>query len=166
MAKNQIWLTEESLLLIEGWARDGLTDTEISKKMRISRNTLYKWIKLYPEIKEAIKKGKVIADYKVEDSLFKKTQGYTVQVKKNFKLKNVKYGKNGKKISETEELVAVYDELHIPADTGAIIYWLKCRKADKWNEIISKNSAANDIEDLTPLAKMLGFDSDETNTDN
>ena len=64
MAKNQIWLTEESLLLIEGWARDGLTDTEISKKMRISRNTLYKWIKLYPEIKEAIKKGEVIADYK------------------------------------------------------------------------------------------------------
>ena len=167
MAKKQIWLTDENLLLIEGWARDGYTDSEIAKKMRISRNTLYKWIKKYPTIANAIRHGKVIADVEVENSLFKKTQGYVVKVKKNFKVKKIEYGTDGKKKKESEEIVSAYDDLYVPADTGAIIYWLKCRKADRWNELISKNLASNEIEDLTPLAKLLGFDNnDETNTKN
>ena len=34
-AKFDQWLTEEGLLRIQGWARDGLTDKDISKNMRI-----------------------------------------------------------------------------------------------------------------------------------
>lgn len=43
--KSEDWITEEGLLLIEGWARDGLTDEQISHNMGISVRTLYRWKK-------------------------------------------------------------------------------------------------------------------------
>nr|DAK45334.1 MAG TPA: terminase small subunit [Caudoviricetes sp.] len=33
MAKYTEWLTDEGLLLIQGWARDGLIDEQIAKNM-------------------------------------------------------------------------------------------------------------------------------------
>jgi len=70
--KYEYWLTEDGLLLLQGWARDGLTDEQISKKMSISTTTLYAWQKKYAEISESLKKGKEVVDIQVEDALFKK----------------------------------------------------------------------------------------------
>ena len=63
--KYEYWLTQEGLTLLEGWARDGLTDQQISKNCNINTDTLYTWKKKYPEISEAIKKGKEVVDYEV-----------------------------------------------------------------------------------------------------
>ncbi len=38
--KYEKWLEPEGLLLLEGWARDGLTDDEIAKKIGCSASTL------------------------------------------------------------------------------------------------------------------------------
>ena len=40
--KYQKWLTPEGLLLLEGWARDGLTDEQIAKKIGIEVVHLFK----------------------------------------------------------------------------------------------------------------------------
>ena len=53
--KYHEWLTKEGLTLIEGWARDGLTDEQIAKNMCISPSTLYEWKKKYSEISESLK---------------------------------------------------------------------------------------------------------------
>ncbi len=45
--KYEYWLTDEGLTLIQGWARDGLTDEQISHNMGISRETLNVWRKKY-----------------------------------------------------------------------------------------------------------------------
>lgn len=45
MPKYEEWLTEEGLLLIEGWARDGLIDEQIAGNMGISTSTFYEWKK-------------------------------------------------------------------------------------------------------------------------
>ena len=37
--KYEYWLTEEGLLLLEGWARDGLTDEQIAQNMGIAYST-------------------------------------------------------------------------------------------------------------------------------
>lgn len=37
--KYQKWLEPESLILLEGWARDGLTDKQIAKNIGILANT-------------------------------------------------------------------------------------------------------------------------------
>lgn len=69
--KYQEWLTPEGLLRIEGWARDGLTDEQMAENIGISTSTLYEWKKSHPEISEALKKSKDVADRMVENALFK-----------------------------------------------------------------------------------------------
>ena len=69
--KYQEWLEPDGLLLLEGWARDGLTDEQIAHNMGIATSTLYDWKKKYPEISEALKKGKEVVDIEVENALLK-----------------------------------------------------------------------------------------------
>lgn len=67
--KYQYWLTSEGLTLLEGWARDGLTDEQMAQRMDITAKTLYEWKKQYGKICEALKKGKEVVDYQVENAL-------------------------------------------------------------------------------------------------
>lgn len=136
MAKSKVeyWLTKEGLTLLEGWARDALTDEQIAQKIGINRTTLYDWKKKKPNISDALKKGKEVVDFEVENALFKKAIGYNAKVLKHMKVKNIEYDDKGYKMSEKEEIVEIYDEVHIPADTTAQIFWLRNRKPDKWRD--------------------------------
>lgn len=133
ISKAEDWLTEENLALLEGWARDGLSDIQIAQNIGISDRTLYRWKKEYGQICQSLKKGKEVADYQVENALFKRALGYTIEIKEQ---KIDKYG-------------CVHDlvkDVHIPPDTGAIAFWLKNRKPDKWREKQDKPQANNDEE--------------------
>lgn len=115
--KYEKWLTEEGLILIEGWARDGLTDEQIANNMGIGVRTLYEYKEKYPQILQSLKKGKEIVDYEVENALLKKALGY--------KVKEQKLTKDGQFIEIEKE---------IPPDTTAGIFWLKNRRPDKWRD--------------------------------
>lgn len=67
--KFQRWLEPDGLILLEGWARDGLTDEQIAHNMGIATGTLYSWKKSHVEICEALKKGKEVVDFQVENAL-------------------------------------------------------------------------------------------------
>lgn len=69
--KYEKWLTTDSLILLEGWARDGLTDKQIAKNIGISEQTLNVWKKSYPSLSESLKKGKEVVDYEVQNALYK-----------------------------------------------------------------------------------------------
>lgn len=73
--KYEYWLTEEGLALLEGWARDGLTDEQIAHNVGITTKTLYEWKNKFCEICEALKRGKEVVDYQVENALLKKAIG-------------------------------------------------------------------------------------------
>lgn len=73
--KYEKWLKEENLLLLEGWARDGLTDEQIAKNIGITVSTFYEWKKKYSEISESLKKGKEFVDYEVENALLSSALG-------------------------------------------------------------------------------------------
>ncbi len=70
--KYEYWLTADGLTLLEGWARDGLTDEQIAHNCGISATTLYDWKNRFPKISESLKKGKEIVDYEVENALLNK----------------------------------------------------------------------------------------------
>lgn len=70
--KYEYWLSNDGLILIEGWARDGLTDEQIAHNMGINVATLYKWKNNYNKINEALKKTKEVVDRMVENALCKK----------------------------------------------------------------------------------------------
>lgn len=87
--KYEYWLTPDGLILLEGWARDGLTDEQIASNCGVSRSTLSEWKVKYKDISDALKKGKEVVDYEVENALLKNALGgdTTAQI---FWLKNRK----------------------------------------------------------------------------
>lgn len=115
--KYQEWLEPEGLLLIEGWARDGLTDEQIAHNMGIGTSTLYKWKNEHMEIVEALKRGKEVVDRQVENALLKRALGYTYE--------EVTY-------EEGIESKRVVKE--VQPDTTAQIFWLKNRKPSEWRD--------------------------------
>ncbi len=145
---RQKWLewenNETNRKVLSAWARAGLSDEAIAKKIGISRSTLSEWKKKYPGIREALNTGEEFANRLVEESLFQTTQGYYVTVKKGFKVKRTEYDSSGKKVEEKEEIVLVDETEYIRPDTKAIMFYLKNRVSDKWKEKVE--SQANEDE--------------------
>lgn len=84
------WSSHDGLLLIEGWARDGLTNEQIAHNMGIATQTLYRWKKKNSGINDALKRSKEVVDREVENALYKKAlSGDTTAM--IFWLKNRKY---------------------------------------------------------------------------
>lgn len=132
--KYEYWLTPEGLLRIEGWARDGLIDEQIAKNIGISRSTLSVWKTKYPDISDALKRGKEVVDRQVENALLKRALGYEY-----------------KEIKEKEEYGAITEKTttikQVIPDTTAQIFWLKNRKPDKWRD-------KPEYEDHTAIDKL------------
>lgn len=83
------WEAEEKILLLKGWARNGLTNEQIASNMGIAVSTLWEWRKKSSEISNALKIGKDEADLQVENALYKEAlKGNTTAI--IFWLKNRK----------------------------------------------------------------------------
>lgn len=65
------WEAEEKILLLQGWARNGLTNEQIASNMDIVVSTLWEWRKKSSKISNALKIGKEEADLQVENALHK-----------------------------------------------------------------------------------------------
>lgn len=140
------YLTEDGLLLLEGWARDGLTNEEIAANIGVTSKTLYEWISKKREIGDALKKGKAPVDIKVENQLLKSALGFKVTVKKAVKVKTKK-NKPGVGLIEEEHIEMVDEEQYIPPVPVAQFFWLKNRRPDKWRE--KQDINVNTIDDKT-----------------
>lgn len=126
-------MTEDGLLRIEGWARDGLTDEQIGINIGVSERTFTRWKEQFPAIVTALKKGKAPADIVVENALYKSATGYYVTIKKPIKVKT-KRQLAGKGTIEEERIEFVEDEMYIPPNPTAQIFWLKNRKPQVWRD--------------------------------
>ena len=125
--KFQKWLEPDGLLLLEGWARDGLTDEQIAHNMGVSVKTLYNWKESYLPILQALKKGKEVVDIQVENALLKRALGYRYEEVTREKTLDPETGFSCLTVTKkvTKEVVP---------DTTAQIFWLKNRRPDKWRD--------------------------------
>ena len=137
--KYEKWLTDEGLNLLEGWARDGLTDEQVAEKIGVRRETLYDWKKRYPNISNALKKGKEVVDNEVENALLKRALGYSY--------KEIKTKEENGIITET-----VTTEKEVVPDVTAQIFWLKNRRPNKWRD---KQKEETDTAALDKLDNIL-----------
>ncbi len=115
--KYQKWLEPESLILLEGWARDGLTDEQIAHNMGITVKTLWVWKNKYGKLCNALKKGKEVVDTIVENALLKRALGY------RYDEVTIEDGIETKRVTK-----------EVQPDTTAQIFWLKNRRPDKWRD--------------------------------
>ena len=70
---------EEKVVLIEGWARDGLSQQQIADNLGIRLSTLKKYRKKSVAIRAALKKGREVSDYHVENALYNAATNGNVQ---------------------------------------------------------------------------------------
>lgn len=141
MAKYTEWITEEGLLKIEGLARDGLTDEQIAENIGIRRETLYDWKKKYPNISNALKRGKEVIDRQVENALLKRALGY-------------EYIETTKELTDLGLTVTKQVTKQVAPDTTAQIFWLKNRKPHDWRdkketEVTGNLNVNNPFSDLS-----------------
>ena len=120
--KYHEWLTKEGLTLIEGWAKDGLTDEQIATNIGVTTTTLYDWKKKYADFSDALKKGKETSDYEVENALYKSATGYEYEERKE--VQEVVDGVMRKRVEITRK--------QFPPNATSAIFWLKNREPDKW----------------------------------
>ena len=154
--------TERYLTLITGWYMDGATNQDVADRLHISRDTLHRWSKISPELAEAMKCSREIADYKVENSLYKKALGYTVQLSKPMKVRIDDYDEaTGKRKGSHEEIVETVEEVHFPADTAAIIFWLKNRLPGKWRQKDRDSEVKESEGGVVMLPAVLSLDDED-----
>ena len=139
--------------MIQGYARDGLTDEQIAAKMGISTSTYYQWQINYPEISDAIKKGKAPVDIQVENALLKRALGYDYEeVITEIEEVPVR-GTDGQSTAKQKKHVKKVTR-HVPPDVGAIVFWLKNRKPGKWRDKIEPIPEAEKNELLQSLVEL------------
>lgn len=125
--KYGAWIAPEGLLKIQGWARDGLSDKQIAHNIGITQTTLYEWQKRFPELSEALKKGKEVVDREVENALLKRAMGYEYTEVTQEPVKN-------KDTGEVQMRVTKRVTKQIVPDVTAQIFWLKNRKPDEFRD--------------------------------
>ena len=135
--KYEQWLEPEGLTLLEGWARDGLTDEQIANNMGIVPSTLYAWKNKFKEISEALKRGKEVVDIQVENSLLKRALGYKYEEVTREKVTDPVTGFSCLTVTKkvTKEMAP---------DVTAQIFWLKNRRPDRWRDKPLERSGRDD----------------------
>ena len=128
----------EKLILVEGWSRDGLSQQQIANNLGINVDTLIEYKKKYSDFSEALKKGKEIVDFEVENALLKKALGYTVTL-------------NKQKVTKDGDVVDIQEDVHVAPDTTAQIFWLKNRKPDKWRDKVIDSENEEAITNATDI---------------
>lgn len=174
------WQAADHLAMLQGWAHDGLTDEQIAHNIGIRRTTLYDWKKRYPDIADALKHGKEVSDYEVENALFNRATGVTT-VQTTYKMVKVdplklkaeraKFSNQYKldhpeatseeialetatKVPTWEEIPQTVTKTQQPPDTTAQIFWLKNRRPDLWRdrrEVANQVSGHLDGPDMSHL---------------
>jgi hypothetical protein len=121
MCKSKWPDVKEKLTLVQGWARSGLNDEQIAANLGIALATYYDYKNKYVEFSEAIKKGKEVIDFEVENALYKRATGY-------------KYIETTKELTEDGFEVTKEVVKEVAPDPTAMIFWLKNRKPKDWRD--------------------------------
>ncbi len=103
----------------------GATNDELAHFFEVGTTTIDQWIKKNAEFRCAIKKGRVVADAEVANSLYRRAIGYE-HPEDDIRTMNTGLGYS--------EIVITPTIKHYPPDTAAAFIWLKNRRPDKWRD--------------------------------
>lgn len=146
-SKKQLeWSQPEKLILLEGWAKDGLSQAQIAKNMGIGLSTFKEWINQNQTISASLKKGKEVADYEVENALYKTAIGFWTE---ETTIEKMLDDSSGKMIVVREKTVKKF----VPGNAVAQKFWLTNRTLDKWKD---KREETINTEDNNITVKLEG----------
>lgn len=100
----------------------GLTNEQLGIAFGVTLDAIHRWMRKYPEFKEAVNRGKLDADALVAEACFKRATGYTIKEQKVF--------------CNAQGLITRVDvDKYFPPETNAITFWLKNRQKELWGDV-------------------------------
>lgn len=117
------WMTYEGLEEVKEWAAIGFTNKDMADKMGVTLAGFHKWLKQYPELKQAISEGKAKINSRVENALLKAALGYRTRESRITTI--MRFGK----VVETQKETIDKDQ---PPNITAAQTWLYNRMPDTW----------------------------------
>lgn len=150
MPRNSLYNENTFPLLGEGYARNGLNDLQIAKNLNISKTSFYDYQRIYTSFSDAIKRGRRPVDIEVENALLKRALGFEYEEKLTEIEISLEGVPSATKIKTTKKL--------IPADVGAIAFWLKNRKSSDWRDRQALEHTGKDGKDLPVFYRNLNND--------
>lgn len=117
---NKLKLTIESIALMY---KHGMTDEQVAQIIGIKVDGLHRW-KVLDEFRLPLKHWKLEADEKVERSLYESATGYRTTAKKAFLVRD------GLK----SRVEIVEEDVVFQPHPTSMIFWLKNRQPDKWQD--------------------------------
>lgn len=167
MAKNNEEKIYENMKSLEEWAFAGISQKEMAEMLGMAYSTFRDLKTKIPALSALLKKS---ADFlkaekqkeleKVEKSLLERCLGYNAPVQRHYKLKKPMTDAAGQlmtdehgKVLTVEVLEEVTESQHVPADVGAIKFYLLNKARKDWQ---------NDPERLAIEKKRLNNDTKRT----
>lgn len=133
MAKKK-YIEEDFPLMAQDYARRGLNDIQIAKKLGVSIRSYYEYQQKYPQFSQAIKKGKSPVDVMVENAFLKRALGFEYEeIHTEYRLKDKK---KSEKEKEPKAIPVVIKKIKkfFPPDVAAGFIWLKNRRSQRWKD--------------------------------
>ena len=130
--------------------------------MEINAGTLYKWLKKYGEIGEAVMRGRSGARARanieaVEESLLERCLGGVREVAKGFRVREREYDKvTGRCVAERERIEMAMEQVYVPADTNAIRFFLTNRAPERWKNRTEVSADPETAEGVEAFLKRIG----------
>ena len=98
----------------------GATDAELADFFCVTEQTINNWKEAHEEFFESTRRGKLLADAEVADSLYQRAKGYS---------------HDDTHFTAYEGVVTATDTVkHYPPDTQAASLWLRNRQPKKWRD--------------------------------
>ena len=149
-------------MIAEALAMAGRVDDEIAQALGVANSTYYRWKNEYPELSDAVARGKNPVDIKVENELLLNCLSREV-----IEEKQVMEDGKPKRMEKTRK--------HELGSVRAQQFWLKNRRPDTWRDRthLDINDERGGIEDLTDdelekheqrYREILGEEGAETDT--
>ena len=130
--------------------------------MGISKATFYNWCNQHLDFLDTIKKGRQPINAIVENTFFEeKLKGRSV--KEKTVEKTIHRDADGHIVSSSEHIRET--ERYIPADTTAMLFYMKCRMPDKYNDKLNVTVNENRNGQLADLIEGLKEDDLYTETE-
>lgn len=149
--RKRFWLSDKGLQLIAGWRRNGVPLTEIAvKNIGISKTAWWGWYKKSEDLRKACAMAKDVADYTVEDALYRRAVGYD-------------YWEEIWELVEGEVIMTKKIKKHLPPDTKAIMQWLYNRMPNQWRamqEPLEKTQYVETVQNILVAMKEVAESGD------
>lgn len=121
--RKKFWMSEDGLILIRGWRRQGVPVAKIATDyIGISGRAFQKWRNESQQMQEAVLAAKEVSNLSVEEALLQRATGYD-------------YWEETHELVEGQLILTKKVKKHMPPDVKAIMHYLYNRLPNRWRSL-------------------------------